>query len=111
MRLDAYTIVFLRRPAGAPEYGEEKLAELQRGHIAFNQRMRDAGHALINGPFDGQPDESWRGIGVYRTSVEETRRLLEGDPLGQAGRLVYDVFTWYMPAGTLGDRPAATIGE
>ena len=109
MRLDAYTIVFLRRPEGAPQYSEERLAELQRAHVAFNQRMREAGHALINGPFDGQPDESWRGIGVYRTSVEETRQLLTGDPLGQAGRLVYDVFTWYMPSGTLGDRPAATI--
>ncbi len=109
MRLDAYTIVLLRRPANAPGYDEERLAELQRAHVAFNQSMRAAGHALINGPFDGQPDESWRGIGVYRTSVEETRRLLKGDPLGQAGRLVYDVFTWYMPAGTLGDAPAAQI--
>jgi len=109
MRLDAYTIVFLRRPAGAPEYSAEKLDELQRAHVAFNQAMRDAGHALINGPFGGQPDGTWRGAGVYRTSIEETRRLLEGDPLGQAGRLTYDVFTWYMPKGTLGDRPAATI--
>ena len=109
MKLDAYTIVVLRRPPDAPPLTEEKLAELQRGHIAFNASMREAGHALINGPFAGQPDASWRGIGVYRTSVEETRRLLEGDPLGQAGRLVYEVFTWLMPAGTLGDRPAAQI--
>ena len=109
MRLDAYTIVFLRRPPDAPRLSEEKLAELQKAHVAFNGKMREAGHALINGPFGGQPDESWRGIGVYRTSVEETRRLLLGDPLGQAGRLVYDVFTWYMPEGTLGDRPAAQI--
>lgn len=109
MRLDAYTIVLLRRPPDAPTYPEEELERLQREHVAFNARMREEGHALINGPFTGQPDASWRGIGVYRTSVEETRRLLTGDPLGRAGRLVYEVFTWLMPAGTLGDHPQATI--
>ena len=111
MRLDAYTIVLLRRPADAPNLPREELDRLQREHVAFNGRMREAGHALINGPFTGQPDASWRGIGVYRTSVEETRRLLKGDPLGQAGRLTYEVFTWLMPEGTLGDRPAATIDD
>jgi len=111
MRLDAYTIVLLRRPADAPSYPQEELDRLQREHVAFNARMRAAGHALINGPFTGQPDPSWRGIGVYRTSVEETRRLVADDPLGRAGRLVYDVFTWLMPEGTLGDQPAATIED
>ena len=58
MRLDAYTIVFLRRPADAPQLGEERLAELQSGHLDFNARKREAGHALVNGPFDEQPDKS-----------------------------------------------------
>jgi hypothetical protein len=109
MKMDAYTIVILRRPAGAPELSEEELDVLQAEHVAFNGRMREAGHAVINGPFLDQPDPSWRGVSVYRTPVEETRRLLAGDPLGIAGRLTYDVFTWLMPAGTLGDRPAAQI--
>jgi hypothetical protein len=109
MRLDAYTIVFLRRPAGAPQFTEQELEELQRGHLAFNTGMREAGHALANGPFQGQPDESWRGMTVFRTSIEDTRRLMAGDPSVQAGRLTFDVFTWLMPAGALGDRPAAQI--
>jgi len=111
MRLDAYTIVLLRRPAGSPAFTGEQLAEIQRGHLAFNARMREEGHALVNGPFDGQPDESWRGMSVFRTSPDETRRLMAGDPAVQARRLTYDVFTWLMPEGSLGDRPAATIGE
>jgi uncharacterized protein len=111
MKLDAYTIVILRRPPGARSFTEEELVELQRGHVAFNARMREAGHALVNGPFAGQPDETWRGLGVYRTSVEETRELLEKDPMRQAGRLAFDVFTWLMPAGALGDRPAAQIDD
>lgn len=109
MRLDAYTIVFLRRGPRANEFTEEELAELQRGHLDFNTRMREAGHALTNGPFQGQPDESWRGMSVFRTSIEETRRLMLDDPSVQAGRLTYDLFTWFMPKGALGERPAGTI--
>src|SRR2546429_1839440 len=111
MRLDAYTVVFLRRPAGAPQLSDDELAALQREHLAFNVRMREAGHALISGPVTGQPDESLRGISIFRTSVEETRTLMEGDPSVQAGRLVVDICTWLMPAGTLGDHPSAQIDD
>ena len=109
MRLDAYTVVFLRRPPGAPQLSDDELAALQREHLAFNGRMREAGHAVVTGPVSGQPDESLRGISVFRTSVEETRNLMDGDPSVRAGRLVFDVFTWLMPAGTFGDRPAAQV--
>ena len=111
MRLDAYTIVFLRRPKNAPQFPQDELDRLQLEHVAFNARMRAEGHALISGPLADQPDQSWRGISVFRTPVERTRELLAGDPLGQAGRLEYDVFTWLMPEGSLGDRPAAQIGD
>jgi len=109
MKLDAYTIVLLRRPADAPQFSEERLEELQREHVAFNAAMREAGHALITGPFDGQPDPALRGINIFRTSVEETRSLMESDASVRAGRLAVDVFTWYVPAGSLGDKPAAQI--
>jgi hypothetical protein len=111
MRLDAYTVVLLRRPANAPQLSESELERLQSGHLEFNARMRAEGHALITGPFQGQPDISWRGLNVFRTPVERTRELMKGDPLGKAGRLEYEIFTWLMPEGLLGDRPAATIDE
>lgn len=109
MRLDAYTIVFLRRPSDSPQFTEDELDELQRGHLAFNDRMRAAGHALITGPFDDQPDVSWRGMSVFRTSIEETRKLVAEDPAVKARRMSADIFTWLMPAGTLGSSPAGTI--
>jgi|SRR5579864_9311029 len=109
MRLDAYTVVLLRRPIDAPRLSDEELDAIQHEHLAFNARMRELGHALITGPVRDQPDESLRGINVFRTSVEETRRLAEEDPSVKAGRLVVEVFTWLMQAGTLGDRPAASI--
>jgi len=76
VRLDAYTIVLLRRPKDATEMSERELEALQRDHLAFNARMREAGHALVSGPFADQPDESWRGISIFRTSVEQTRVLV-----------------------------------
>jgi len=109
MKLDAYTVVFLRRPADAPAMGDDELDALQREHLDFNTRMREAGHAVIFGPLSGQRDESLRGISVFRTSVDETRKLAEGDPSVKAGRLVIDVCSWYMQPGTLGDRPAARV--
>ena len=109
MKLDAYSIVFLRRPAGAPPMTDDELDALQAEHLAFNARMREAGHAVITGPLSGQPDESLRGINVFRTSIEETRRLAGQDPSVTAGRLAIEVCTWYMQPGTLGDRPAASI--
>lgn len=109
MKLHAYTVVLLRRPADAPRLSEGELDRLQEEHVAFNARMRAQGHAILTGPFDGQPDESWRGLNVFRTSVEETRRLMEADASVRAGRLAFDVFTWYLPEGLLGDRPAAQI--
>ena len=111
MKLDAYTIVVLRRPPNAPQYSDEELERLQAAHVAFNARMREAGHALLTGPFVGQPDQSWRGLSVFRTSVEETRRLMEDDPIYKAGRFSFDIFTWYLPEGLLGERPAAQIED
>ena len=109
MKMDRYTLVLLRRPPDAPHLSQEELDRLQEEHIAFNVRMRAAGHALLTGPFIGQPDESWRGLNVFRTSVAETRRLMESDAAVRAGRLAVDVFTWILPEGTLGDRPEAQI--
>jgi len=109
VRLDAYTVVFLRRPPDAPNLPENELEALQQDHLAFNAKMRAEGHVVFNGPLSGQPDESLRGIAIYRTSVEEARRLASQDPAVEAGRLAVDVFTWYVQPGVLGDRPASIL--
>lgn len=111
MKLDAYTVVFLRRPAGAPQLPEDELDALQQRHLAFWAALREAGHVLVNGPFVRQPDESLRGLGVFRTPLEETKRLSEKVPSVIAGRLVLEIFTWLMPHGALGDQPAATTQD
>jgi uncharacterized protein YciI len=101
MELDSYTFVLLRRGPRAGEYTDAELDEIQRGHLAFLDRMRERGHLLLSGPFRDQEDESKRGFCVYRTGLEETRRLTEDDPAIRAGRMSAEIMTWLTPKGAL----------
>ena len=62
-----------------------------------------------NGPVDGQPDPSLRGLTFYRTgSLDRSRQLAEDDPAVRAWRLAVDIMTWYCPPGTM-SRPGRTV--
>ena len=105
MELDSYTFVLLKRGPRADEFSDEELERLQEQHLAHLGAMGEQGHMLIAGPFSDQPDESLRGFCLYRTDLEETRRLAESDPSVQAGRMAVDVMTWWTKRGSL--RPEA----
>ena len=109
MDLDAFELVLLRRPVGAPDYPEEELERIQREHLAYHAGLREAGHVATNGPVDGQPDPSLRGLAFYRTgSLERSRQLAEADPAVRAGRLAVEIMTWYCPPGTM-SRPGRPV--
>ena len=98
---DVYTMVILRRPPDAPEMSEEELDELQTRHLAYRAELRRQGVVVVNGPFGEQSDITLRGMSVFACDLEEARRLTDADPSVQAGRLGYDVFEWWVAAGTL----------
>ena len=109
MDLDAFELVLLRRPVGAPDYPEEELERIQREHLAYHAGLREAGHVATNGPVDGQPDPSLRGLAFYRTgSLDRSRQLAEADPAVRAGRLAVEIMTWYCPPGTM-SRPGRAV--
>jgi uncharacterized protein YciI len=100
--LEAFELVLLRRPADATDYPDEELERIQREHLAYHARLRESGDVVTNGPVDGQPDPSLRGLTFYRTgSVERSRELAEADPAVLAGRLAVEIMTWYCPPGTM----------
>jgi len=100
--IEAFELVLLRRPDGAPDYPDEELERIQREHLAYHARLREAGHVVTNGPVDGQPDPSILGLAFYRTgSLERSRLLAEDDPAVRAGRLTVEIMTWYCPPGTM----------
>ena len=99
---DTYQLVLLRRPAEPREYPEEKLREIQGAHLGHLRKMAMEGHLVVAGPFADQPDESLRGLALYRVgSVERARALASADPAVQAGRLEVEVMTWYTQKGAL----------
>jgi uncharacterized protein len=101
MELDRYSFVLLRRGQRAEEFSDDQLKVLQAQHLAHLDAMTEQGHLVLAGPFSDQPDETLRGFCLYRTDLEETRRLAESDPSVQAGRMAFDVMSWWTTKGSL----------
>ena len=98
---DVYTVVVLRRPADAPELPDVELDALQARHLAYRAELWQQGLVVVNGPFDEQIDESYRGMSIFTCDLAEAARLSDADPLVVAGRLAYDVMEWWVRAGSL----------
>jgi uncharacterized protein YciI len=102
MELQAFELVILRRPAVTPEIDDDSAQRIQSEHLAFYAQLRKEGTVVTNGPVLDQPDETWRGLGFYRTgSLEDTRTLAEQDPAVVAGVLEVEVMTWWCRPGTM----------
>jgi uncharacterized protein len=98
---DVFTMVLLRRPPDAPQLSDEALDALQARHLAYRAELRRAGVIVVNGPLDEQSDVALRGLSIFACDLAEARRLTEADPSVRAGRLTYEVFEWWVAAGTL----------
>jgi len=96
-----YTLVLLRRPANAPVMSDEELDALQARHLAYRAELRRRGVLVANGPLAEQSDVSMRGLSIFACDLAEAARLSDADPSVQAGRLSYDLFEWWVAAGTL----------
>jgi len=98
---DEYTLVLLYRGTNPPVLDDDESDRLQRQHLGHLQAMKRQGALLISGPFSDQPDENLRGICIYRTGLDDSRRLAESDPAVRRGRLRIVAFKWYTPKGDL----------
>lgn len=101
MEFDSYAFVVLQRQPDAAEISDEEADEIQEMHLAHLAAMKAAGKLLVAGPFGDRPDESWRGLRIYGTSVEEARELAERDPAVQRGRFKPVVMTWFVQKGAI----------
>lgn len=98
--MERYSLVILKRPAN----GGAKVADpeaIQRQHLAHLSAMARAGKLVVAGPFDDQTDPRMRGLCIYRTSLEEARRLAQDDPAVKAGRLEVEVLSWWVEKGAI----------
>jgi uncharacterized protein YciI len=100
---ETITFGLLRRPPDAPQYPEEKLKEIQKGHMANIEAMAASGDLAIAGPL--ADDGTLRGVFVFRgTDQKHLREIAAPDAAIQAGRLVLDLYPWKVAAGTLPPR-------
>jgi uncharacterized protein YciI len=102
---DEFTLVLLTRPRNAPALTEEESDKLQRQHLGHLERLKQQGALIASGPFQEQPDESWRGLSLYRVPLEEARRLAESDPAVRRGRLAITAFRWLTRKGEIRRSP------
>jgi uncharacterized protein YciI len=100
-RFDRHTIIFLIRPADAPEYSDEELDRLQVAHLTYLRGLKDEGVLIANGPLDDQTDVRMRGISIYALPLEAALELANGDPMVHAGRFEIRGAQWLTAEGTI----------
>ena len=77
---------------------KETTDKLQEGHMANINQMAKDGKLSIAGPFGDEGD--WRGIFIFKTkTMDEAKMLVEQDPMIKAGRLTYEIHSWWTMKG------------
>lgn len=72
-------------------------AHIQDGHMANISRLYKDGKLKVAGPFDDDYS-NWRGLFIFDCPKDELEGLLKTDPAIAAGRLTYEIHTWYTMA-------------
>jgi uncharacterized protein YciI len=98
---DQYTLVLLYRGLNPPDLDAAASELLQRQHLGHLEAMKRRGAILASGPFSDQPDDTLRGLCIYRAGLDEARAMAENDPAVRRGRLRIVAFSWYTRKGAL----------
>jgi hypothetical protein len=86
-RAKAYSVVILR---AGPNANAPDAREIVWEHGRRNFALRAEGLLPIVCPVTEKGDVN--GIGIFNTSIEETKKIMDDDPGVQAGIFVYDVY-------------------
>jgi uncharacterized protein YciI len=98
-RFVEHTVIFLVRPADAPDLDEAELDRLQVEHLTYLRELVRRGVLIANGPLAEQTDERMRGISVYALPLGEALTLARADPMVVAGRLEIYGARWWTAEG------------
>ena len=74
--------------------------KIQQGHLANINRLYNDGKIKVAGPFGDEG--KWRGLFIFDCETkEEVEKLLKSDPAIAAGRLNYEIHSWWTaPTGS-----------
>jgi len=80
---------------GLPEAEGERL---QKEHLAYMRRQKEAGRYILTGPFADREDP--RGLVVMRAeSIDAAREIMQADPAVRAGVFRAELRPWYAAKG------------
>ena len=101
-QMQGYFFVFLKRGAHADDVPKEKRADIQKGHMDNITKLARDGKLVLAGPFTDDGD--LRGIFILNVAtLEEAKKLCDGDPAVASGRLQVEIHPWYGPKGIRSD--------
>lgn len=86
-------------PAKTPEDVKANLP----AHLAYQQKMEAAGTLAFAGPLSDASGELMQGTGliVYRAaSMDEARKIADGDPMHESGARTYILRKWLINEGS-----------
>ncbi len=90
--------VVLSKAGPKRDQSPEETDRIQQEHIRHNLALRASGVLLVHGPVTD--DDDLRGIAIYAANdKEEVEQLVKQNPAVIAGRLVYEIHSWYGFAG------------
>lgn len=90
---------FLYKAGPQQDQPEAEANQIQRDHLRYLFQLLAEEKLVINGPV--VDDGELRGIGIFNlTDPEEVKKLLAADPAVRAGRLVYEVYSWFSIPGS-----------
>ncbi len=68
--------------------------QIQAAHLRYLLGLRMEGILLVNGPVIDDPE--LKGVSIFNTTdKQEVKKLSDEDPAVKAGRLVYEIYTWF----------------
>ena len=73
-------------------------------HLAYQAEMEKAGSLVLAGPLSDESGEEMMGEGliIYRAeSLEEARKMAEGDPMHSAGARTFEIRRWMINEGSI----------
>ena len=98
--MEQYTLVLLTNGANwnpdAPGF-----MDVVKKHHAYIKEITDKGKVAVAGPFPLSEAGELRGITIYRAGTEEAAKLLQDDPIVQAGLLKTEMHPWITGKGVL----------
>ncbi len=87
-KVKEYSLLILRT---GPRAGMEGADKIIWEHGRRNFALRAEGKLVIVSPVNSNND--LEGIGIFNTTTEEAKEIMEGDPAVTAGILIYEIYS------------------